>query len=66
MEFVASLNGDCYRFFILNHDSALVSSEKAEYILYRSKGWRCADELKPAIVEALGEIIDEHLEVINN
>ena len=66
MEFDASLNGKPYRFCMLNHNAVLVSGAKGEYILYRSGGWRCADELKPELVEALGEIIDEQLGVLNN
>lgn len=66
MEFEATMDGEYYRFFVLNNSSVLVSSQKEEYILYKSKGWRCADELKPRMVEAPGEVIDEYLEVLNN
>jgi len=66
MEFVAKLNGESYHFLFLNNNSVLVSSNTGEYILYKTKEWRCADELKPKIVQALGEIIDEQLLVLND
>jgi len=65
MEFDANVNGESYHFFFLNNNSVLVSGVKGEYILYKTRGWRCADELKPKIVESLGEIIDEYLGILN-
>jgi len=63
MEFEAVVKGEDYRFSLLNHMSVLVSSKRGEYILYKNKTWRCADELSSEIVEELGEVIEEHLRV---
>lgn len=63
MEFSATVRGENYRFSLLNHTSVLVSSPKGDYILYKSKTWRCADDLSSEIVDELGEVIDEHLNV---
>jgi hypothetical protein len=41
----------------------LVSGRNGEYILYKNKIWRCADELPAYTLEELGEIIDEHIHV---
>ena len=54
---------ELYRFSFLNNATVLVSTRKAEYILYKSKTWKCADELSSDLIEELGDIIDEHLRV---
>lgn len=63
MEFEAPLRGENYRFAFLNNTSVLVSGRQGEYILYKNKTWRCADDLPTEIVEEFGDIIDEHLQV---
>jgi hypothetical protein len=63
MEFEAPLHGEDYRFAFLNNTSVLVSGRQGEYILYKNKTWRCADDLPTEIVEEFGDIIDEHLQV---
>jgi hypothetical protein len=63
MEFEAVVRGEDYRFSFLNHTSVLVTSKKGEYILYKNKTWRCADELSSDIVRELGDIIEERIRV---
>jgi hypothetical protein len=63
MEFEAAVRGEEYRFSFLNNTSVLVSGRQGEYILYKSKTWRCADDLPTEIVEELGEIIEERIQV---
>ena len=61
MEFEVPVHGEVYRFSLLNNTSVLVSCRYGEYILYKTKTWRCADDLPKTLVEELGEVIDEHL-----
>jgi hypothetical protein len=63
MEFEAAVRGEDYRFSFLNNTSVLVSGRQGEYILYKSKTWRCADDLPTEIVEEFGDIIDQRLPV---
>jgi hypothetical protein len=63
MEFEVPVLGENYRFSLLNNASVLVSCRYGEYILYKTKGWRCADDLPRTLVEELGEVIDEYLQV---
>jgi hypothetical protein len=63
MEFEAEVQGECYHFTQLNNSSVLVSGNNGEYILYKNRTWRCADELPRRMLEELGEIIDEHIQV---
>lgn len=58
MEFDAEVSGEQYHITSLNGQSFLVSSPKEEYIVYKKNGWRCADEINPALLERLGEAID--------
>jgi hypothetical protein len=62
MEFVTAVRGEDYHFSFLNNQSVLVSSRKGEYILYKTKTWRCADDVPQEMIEELGEIIDEHFD----
>jgi hypothetical protein len=63
MEFEVSVRGEDYRFSFLNTTSVLVSGQLGQYILYKNKIWRCADDLPKEMVEEFGGIIDEHLQV---
>ena len=63
MEFEAAVRGEDFRFSFLNTTSVLVSGRQGEYILYKNSAWRCADDLPDKMVEELGEIIEEHLQV---
>ncbi len=63
MEFEAAVHGENYRFSMLNNTSVLVSCRQGEYILYKTKTWRCADDLPRTLVEELGEVIEGHLHV---
>ena len=63
MEFEAAVHGESYRFSMLNNTSVLVSCRQGEYILYKTKTWRCADDLPRTLVEELGEVIEGHLHV---
>lgn len=62
MEFDAEIHGENYHFTSINSSSVLVSGRNAEYILYKSRTWRCADELPKQTVEELGEVIDEYFQ----
>lgn len=62
MEFDAEVRGEHYHFTPINNNSVLVSGNNAEYILYKTTNWRCADELPRQTVKELGEAIDEHLQ----
>lgn len=64
MEFTAEIRGEDYRFSFINSHSVLVSGREGEYILYKSRIWRCADDIRPEIVEELGEVIDERTGVL--
>lgn len=61
MEFEAVVRGEDYRFSFLDHTNVLVSTKKGEYILYKNKTWRCADELSSDIVKELGDLIEERI-----
>jgi hypothetical protein len=63
MEFEAELQGQFYHFTQIDNSSVLVSGMHGEYILYKNRSWRCADELPRQMLEELGEIIDEHMPV---
>jgi hypothetical protein len=63
MEFEAEIRGEDYHFSSLNGNTVLVSGKQGEYILYKNKTWRCADELPRNIIAELGEIIEERLHV---
>ena len=65
MDFEAAVRGEDYRFSFLNHTSVLVSGRQGEYILYKNKIWRCADDLSSERIEEFGDIIDEYLQVGN-
>jgi hypothetical protein len=62
MEFVAAVRGEDYRFSFLNNNSVLVTGRRGEYILYKNKTWRCADDIPREIVEELGEMIEGHFD----
>jgi hypothetical protein len=62
MEFEAVVRGEDYRFSLLNNSSVLVSGQQGEYILYKNKRWRCADDIPSEMIEELGEVIEEHLQ----
>jgi hypothetical protein len=61
MEFEAVVLGEVYRFSFLNNNSVLVSGKDADYILYKNKVWKCADDISADMVEELGEVIDEQV-----
>ena len=63
MDFEAAVHGENYGFSILNSTSVLVSCRHGEYILYKAKVWRCADDLPRTLVEELGEVIEGNLHV---
>lgn len=64
MEFDAEIQGEYYHFTSINKSSILVTGRSGEYILYKNKTWRCADELPMHTLEEMGEIIDEHIHVL--
>lgn len=66
MEFDAEVRGIYYHFTSINSSSILVSGSNGEYILYKNRTWRCADELSREVVDELGEIIDEHIQSLHS
>jgi hypothetical protein len=64
MEFAAVVRGKKYQFAFLNKNSVLVSSDNVEYILYKNKDWRSADEINYSLLLNLGEKIEEKLQVL--
>ena len=63
MEFDATIQGVHYNFNFINSTSVLISGHNAEYILYKTKQWQCADVIKPALLKSLGNAIEDHLNV---
>ena len=63
MEFVATVQGEIYKFSSLNKDSYLITGANREYILYKTKAWRCADEITARLLQSFGEILEEHLQM---
>ncbi len=61
MEMVATVYGDKFVVSSLSKNSFLVSGNTAEYIIYKSGGWHCADEIPPFLLRALGQAIDEEM-----
>ena len=61
MEFDAVVRGEEYRFTSLNDHSVLVSGQHGDYILYKKKVWRCADDVSVEMVEELGKSIDHYM-----
>ena len=66
MEFDAIVSGEKYNFSPLTTDSFLISGRQSQYILYKRGIWRCADEIKPSLLESLGETIEEHLQPVHH
>lgn len=65
MEFKAVVSGVLYNFSVLGNRCVLVSGGNAEYILYKTKLWLCADDVNPDLVEMLGEVIDKQMEAVH-
>ena len=65
MEFTAIVWGENYRFFPLNKNSFLISGNQAEYILYKTRKWNCADEISTDLLSKLGQVIEERLQLAN-
>jgi len=60
MNFEALVNGELYSFYFIKDTTVLVSSAKAEYILYKKKQWHCADEIPQNLLNMLGSAIESH------
>ena len=65
MEFSEKVQGHTYNFSQIKHESYLVSGPQGEYILYKVKEWKCADELAPNLVRELGAVIESRLEKVH-
>jgi len=61
MEFSAFIRGEHFAFSALGKNSFLVSASGAEYILYKTVRWQCADEISLPLLVSLGEAIEAHL-----
>jgi hypothetical protein len=62
MEFDAVVRGKKYHLCFLNNSSVLVSGQQGDYILYKNKLWRCADDISKDLVRELGAVIEEHMD----
>jgi hypothetical protein len=60
MQFNAYVSGENYQFYFINSNTVLISGSQAEYILYKTRGWRCADEIPADLLYKLSETIEHH------
>jgi hypothetical protein len=63
MEFTGMIHGQKYRFSYIAKNLFLVTGAEKEYILYKTKGWHCADEISMPLLEQMGQAIDHHIQV---
>lgn len=63
MEFKATLLGTIYTFSFINNSSVLISSNNAEYILYKNRQWQCADQITEKLLKSFGNVLDDYLSV---
>lgn len=61
MDFEATIQNTRYHFNFINSTSVLISGNNAEYILYKTKQWQCADSISEKLLRSLGSAIEEHL-----
>ena len=62
MEFVATVLGEKYHFSHLNQNAFLVSGKNSEYIIYKTAGWHCADEISINLLRAFGRAVEEKMQ----
>jgi hypothetical protein len=60
MQFNAYVSGENYQFYFINSTTVLVSGTKAEYILYKTRSWKCADEIPMDLLYDFSETIEHH------
>jgi len=65
MDFSETIHGEQYSFSCIAQNLFLVTAAKAEYILYKTNSWKCADEVSKPLVEKLGAIIEQHQRVMS-
>jgi hypothetical protein len=65
MEFEATVQNTSYTFNFINNTSVLISGNNAEYILYKTKQWHCADIISEKLLKNLGNAIEEHLKLLS-
>jgi hypothetical protein len=63
MEFEATVLGQTYRFSLLNPTSVWISGKNVEYILYKTKEWRCADDISHHLLQQFGQVIEQQLQL---
>ena len=63
MQFNAVVSGENYQFYFINSSTVLISGIKGEYILYKTRGWNCADEISRDLLFQLSEAIEQHQSV---
>ncbi len=61
MRFEAVVHNTHYSFSFINNTSVLISTDNAEYILYKNKQWCCADMINEKLLKSLGNAIEDHL-----
>lgn len=60
MQFNAIVSGENYQFYFINSSTVLISGVKGEYILYKTRGWNCADEISRDLLHKFSEAIEQH------
>lgn len=63
MEFNSVVAGKKYQFAFLNKTTVLITGYNEEYILYKNKEWKCADEISQHLLEELGEAIESRSQI---
>ena len=63
MQFNANVSGENYQFYFINTTTVLISGTRGEYILYKTRGWNCADEISRDLLHQLSEAIEHHQSV---
>ena len=65
MQFNAVVSGENYQFHFINSSTVLISGPKTEYILYKTRGWNCADDIPRDLLHGLSEAIEQHQAVLH-
>ena len=59
MEFSATIERELYSFSQVSNSSYLVTGNNLSIIVYKSKTWRCADDVPEKLVNTLGQVIEK-------
>ena len=62
MEFSATIGQEQFTFSQINQSSYLVTSNRVSVIIYKGKGWQCADDVPDVLISQLGRVVDQYCE----